>query len=1083
MLPLCRSRTLLVVLLFAVVSLLAACGGGGGSGGAAPPPAPPASTGIGASGGTVNGPAGAKVVVPAGALSADTAIAIAQSSAGAPEMPASFKLVGDVFALTPHGTQFAKPVTITIPFTASLVPAGMTPILVKTNSAQTAWIPVAGATVSGNAVVGDITGFSYAGVVLASYEDTFAPVPRFRGTPVTVEPIKSNNADQDISWSWGVNAADVLDLLPKGWLTAEQAADVPTPRVEFHVGNHGQTYWVSAEAPVWNAFVPNSAFAYQGTLTHKQKFTKVSDVATLSLRITQLETAVADGHAYELKAEECALLGGDPDECRNHALFAFADFNLAVWRELPNQGQLSLVDVGAYALLRGYRSHFVYESGPYGANHGAQFSMALIYDPEDENTATLKLDAPVDIAIPLDQVAKGEQFYVQITSLVDVQNVRGGDAFAGARFRDPQKTDGMDLIGTGIEPVVDATPQPFPAPPPVDRTPAPECTTGVDAAAGSIAFGGVATHTADVAHTVLLPITRSGGSKGAVSALLDSHDGSAIAGTHYEALVSIARFADGESGTRYVPLRVLDDTDVNAARSFTVTMSGLSGCATLGTPTTYTVTIDDNDAPLPTATTYSLGGTVTGLVGTGLVLADATAGNRMTVDANGGFTLGSNYLANQAYDVRIESAPGNPLQSCAVTNGAGAFATADVTNVLVTCDPPAPVGSLDPAFGGGLRNYNGLAPAQSVALQGDGKIVVVGGMQLSRFLVDGTPDTSFGTGGTVTVVGGGGSFQALEAVAIQPDGRIVVAGHTSTPPSLAEDFLVQRFNADGTLDGGFGIGGKLVTDFSGGQDAAYALAVQTDGRIVVGGLATLGTGSAADQDFALARYLADGTPDAAFGSGGKVTANVGGKADFGYALALQPDGRIVVAGRVGASGGADPDFGVARFQSNGTVETGFTGARPFAAGIWDEARDVVIQGDGKILLGGYAMISGTYQYAVMRLDAQGGLDTGFGTQGVVASGFANAHNFGKALALQADGRIVVAGQISTLLAADFGVWRLTSSGAVDAAFGTGGLVDLDFAGATDGARDVVIGGDGKILVVGAAVNGGSASLGMARVLP
>jgi len=152
--------------LLLAVCLLTACGGGGGdtsggsgnNGGTQPP------SGIGSAGGTVNGPNGAKIVVPAGALAQNVNIAVAQSSTGAPALPAGLTAVSDMFALTPHGTQFAAPVTITIPFDASAT-NGATPLLYKTN-AQGTWETVAGATFNSGLATAQISSFSYAQVVI-----------------------------------------------------------------------------------------------------------------------------------------------------------------------------------------------------------------------------------------------------------------------------------------------------------------------------------------------------------------------------------------------------------------------------------------------------------------------------------------------------------------------------------------------------------------------------------------------------------------------------------------------------------------------------------------------------------------------------------------------------------------------------------------------------------------------------------------------------------------------------------------------------------------------------------------------------
>lgn len=138
--------------------ILVACSGGGGGGGSTPPP--PA-TGIGPAGGTVSGPNGSSVVIPAGALSQNVDIAIAQSAAGAPPLPPGVTPVGDVYAFTPHGTAFAQPATLTVPFNPSQVPSGATLVLYKTNAQQNGWEVVAGASANGSLMSGNVSSFSW----------------------------------------------------------------------------------------------------------------------------------------------------------------------------------------------------------------------------------------------------------------------------------------------------------------------------------------------------------------------------------------------------------------------------------------------------------------------------------------------------------------------------------------------------------------------------------------------------------------------------------------------------------------------------------------------------------------------------------------------------------------------------------------------------------------------------------------------------------------------------------------------------------------------------------------------------------
>jgi uncharacterized delta-60 repeat protein len=237
-------------------------------------------------------------------------------------------------------------------------------------------------------------------------------------------------------------------------------------------------------------------------------------------------------------------------------------------------------------------------------------------------------------------------------------------------------------------------------------------------------------------------------------------------------------------------------------------------------------------------------------------------------------------------------------------------AGADVTNVNVNCVTPPPVSGLDTSFGGDGKVSTPAGSAEAVAVQPDGAIVTAGNdslrldFQLTRREPDGDLDPSFGGGdGIVTTSFGGplGRDEALD-VALQPDGKILVAGSAQlTATSL--DFALARYNPDGSLDQSFGGGDGLVTtDFEAGgtppgADGARGIALQADGRIVLAGHAqrSHGPGLGFDNDFAVARYQPNGDVDGSFGAGGIVIGNfASSEAMDGFAV--QPDGKIVVAG-------------------------------------------------------------------------------------------------------------------------------------------------------------------------------------------
>jgi uncharacterized delta-60 repeat protein len=483
-----------------------------------------------------------------------------------------------------------------------------------------------------------------------------------------------------------------------------------------------------------------------------------------------------------------------------------------------------------------------------------------------------------------------------------------------------------------------------------------------------------------------------------------------------------------------------------------------------------------------------------------LVLRDSLSGGSVTPSADGAFVFPTTWLKGVTYDVRVQTQPNNPAQNCVLTNGTGTIADADISNITVTCATVLANGALDPVFGtAGKVSAAQLPAAMAVAPQTDGKLLALGGMKLSRFNTDGTFDTTFGSGGTVTLVADGGSLDAMLALAVQPDGMIVVAGNTSLSTGVNDNFAVQRFTASGNLDTGFGTGGKVVTDFSGLSDRANAVLLQSDGKIVVTGWATAGPLVSANQDFAAVRYNADGSLDIGFGSGGKATIDVAGNADTGQAGALQADGKVVIGGRVYINANAEPDMGLARLNADGTLDTSFgsggkvridftsggTVQPGYTAGLWDEVIGIAVQTDTKLVLAGYTRVNGLFRFALARLAADGTLDAGFGTGGLVSSAFSSSGDRARAVTLQSDDRIVVAGQIGMFgTNPDWGIARFSNSGALDSSFDTDGLVQIDFFGAIDDSYGLLIQEDGKIVAAGSAKNGSAAAgLALSRIVP
>jgi uncharacterized delta-60 repeat protein len=274
------------------------------------------------------------------------------------------------------------------------------------------------------------------------------------------------------------------------------------------------------------------------------------------------------------------------------------------------------------------------------------------------------------------------------------------------------------------------------------------------------------------------------------------------------------------------------------------------------------------------------------------------------------------------------------------------------------------------------------------------------------------------------------------------------------------DFALARFSADGSLDATFSGDGKQTTDF-GGSEFGQAVAVQLDGKIVVGG--------DAHGDFALARYSADGSLDTTFSGDGKQTIDFGAGYDAASDVAIQADGKVVA---VGPGGG---DFALARFTPDGSLDTTFSDdgkqTTDFAASD-DAAAAVAIQPDGRIVAVGYAGL----EFALARYSADGRLDATFSSDGKQTTAFGGLWgDAASGVALRPDGKIVAVGSCcATDLGGDFALARFSADGSLDTSFSGDGRQGTDFDGGDDAARDVAIQSNGKIVVAGGTSPGGEA---------
>ncbi|MFC1820224.1 LamG-like jellyroll fold domain-containing protein [Thermodesulfobacteriota bacterium] len=403
--------------------------------------------------------------------------------------------------------------------------------------------------------------------------------------------------------------------------------------------------------------------------------------------------------------------------------------------------------------------------------------------------------------------------------------------------------------------------------------------------------------------------------------------------------------------------------------------------------------------------------------------------------------------------------------------------------VLFSATPAlAADGDLDITFGSNGKVItdigSGYDTANGIALQSDGKIVVAGtwfnglddDFAVARYNADGSLDTTFGSGGKViTAIG---SSDAANDVAVQSDGKIVVAGSAFTGSKW--DFAVVRYNTDGSLDTTFGSGGTVTTAIGLGIDYAYGMAVQSDGKIVVAGESS--------GVFAVVRYNTDGSLDTTFDTDGKVTTAVGSDVDYAYDVAVQSDGKIVVAGIT--DNGSNIDFAVVRYNTIGSPDDSFGsgGIVTTTIGSYDDnAMSTVVQSDGKIVVAGYADDgTGYYDFAVVRYNADGSLDTTFDMDGIVTTDIASSFDQAMDLALQSDGKLVAAGYADTGPNDDFAVVRYNTDGSLDSTFGSVGKVTTAFGSYDDSGYGVAVQDDGKIVVAGYSNSGADMDFAVVR---
>ncbi|NEO29875.1 MAG: DUF4347 domain-containing protein [Symploca sp. SIO3C6] len=328
----------------------------------------------------------------------------------------------------------------------------------------------------------------------------------------------------------------------------------------------------------------------------------------------------------------------------------------------------------------------------------------------------------------------------------------------------------------------------------------------------------------------------------------------------------------------------------------------------------------------------------------------------------------------------------------------------------------------------------------------------------SGVLASGDLDSSFGNNPTVT---SDISFSSDEAriVALQTDGKIVVVEGSSN--SIPGDLVLARYDSDASLDQSFGDKGIVTIDIVGSLlEGVNSIALQLDGKIILVGQ----TNTDNSANFALVRYNSDGSLDNSFGSNGIVTNNLEGGSDLASSVVLQPDGKIILVGQANTDNSAN--FALVRYNSDGSLDTSFGSNGVVTTnleGDSDLASGVTLQPDGKIILVGQANTDNSANFALVRYNSDGSLDSSFGTNDIATTDtVSNPDNFG-GITLQSDGKILLAGSSFNENNFNFNLVRYNSDGSIDTSFGSNGIVTV---GGSDQAYSVAFGADGRIIAVG-----------------
>ncbi len=573
-----------------------------------------------------------------------------------------------------------------------------------------------------------------------------------------------------------------------------------------------------------------------------------------------------------------------------------------------------------------------------------------------------------------------------------------------------------------------------------------------DFSAGRLNFSAPSYSTNEGAGIARIVVTRTGGNRGAISVKVAATNGTALAGVNFVAVTNTLVWASGETTPKIFNVPLIDDNLVEGLLTVNLRLFNASTNGAIGGRATAILNIQDNDAYGTVAFSQAnyegnengtnVNITVVrsgGIAGSGSVdylILDGTAVNGVNYSATNGtltFLPGETSKTIAVGLIDNSLSQGNQTVILVLTNAVNVSLGTPGQSTLTIIDDESsntPAGSLDTTF----NTINGADDAIfALALQTDGELIIGGDFiafnhatrhRLARLQANGALDSVFNAGE--------GPNRPVRALALQSDGKIIVGG-LFTKINSTNRSAIARLNPDGTLDGSFNPG-------AGADNPVFAVALLPDNKVLIGGSFTTFNGVPRPN---LALLNTNGSLNTFFNPGL-------GPNGIVYALAVQPDGKVLLGGDfLTVSNVSRPR--IARLNSDGSLDLTFYPG----AGINASVRTIALQPDGKILIGGsFTMVNGTNRNYFARLNADGSLDAGF------MPGGSGADNTVFAAAVQEDGKILVGGDFATFN----GVYRsritrLNQNGQTDPTINFG-------SGANSFIAAVLIQPDRKIVIGG-----------------